>query len=196
MTTGGHGSSRGSGIGQTVGVTTSKRLFAASVLAISVLIPASAGAQTSAPVGFGSVSPGVAPAGTEVSYTVAGSADADPVCRGSSAFATELLGADGTRLAIGADTVAVPQTATAGPGFLRLICYIPDATGRRVIHGFCAAIELAAAGTAPGAPLAAGAEPIVDPCPPSGRVVASQAVIGASTALGLSFNQIIKPLGG
>lgn len=171
-------------------------LMFAVVLAAVVLSPVVAGAGSYAGQGYGSVSPASGPPGTEILYTVSGSPDADSVCRGSSAFATEFLGPDGVRLATGSDTVTVPDTATPGAGFLRLVCYIPDSTGRRVIHGFCAAFEITAAGSAPGAPAVAGAEPINDPCPPSARIVASQTVIRSSTALGLSFNEIIKPLGG
>jgi len=162
---------------------------------VIVWTPLAAGAQDASGVGFGSVSPGSGPPGTEISYTVAGAADADSVCRGSSAFRTEILASDGVLLGTGGDTVAVPQTATPGPGFVRLICYIADATGRRVIHGFCASFEILAAGTAAGAPTAS-AEPINVPCPASARLVVSQGLLDASTALGSSFNLIIKPLGG
>jgi hypothetical protein len=147
---------------------------------------------------LGSVTPGSGPPGTEISYTVVGtSPNADAECRSSSAFSTEFLAADGVRLATGADTITVPETATPGPGFLRLICYLGDETGRPVIYGACVAFEVTAPGTPPGAPRS---EPdgsaFEDPCPPSARVVASQSVLHAASVLGRAFNQVIKPLGG
>ena len=183
-------------MGQTLTVMSKRLSVLFAALACGALTPLTAGAQDASSVGFGSVSPGSGPPGTQISYTVAGAPDADSVCRGSSAFRTELLAGDGVLLATGGDTAAVPETATAGPGYLRLICYIPDATGRRVIHGFCAAFEILAAGSPAGAPTASGATPINDPCPASARVAVSQSLLDASTALGTSFNQIIKPLGG
>jgi hypothetical protein len=59
-------------------------------------------------------------------------------CYGSSAFATEFLAADGTRLGTGADTIDVSASAAPGRAWVRLVCYLPDDTGRRVIHGLCA----------------------------------------------------------
>jgi hypothetical protein len=158
-------------------------------------VGAVAGAQTEpgATIGFGDVTPGSGAPGTEITYTVVGSPNADSECRGSSAFATELLASDGTRLATGADTIVVSDAATPGPGYLRLICYIADSTGRRVIRGICAPFEILPAGSAAGA---SGTGPISEPCPPSGRVLASQSVIGVSGALGQAFNQVITPLGG
>ena len=87
----------------------------------------------------------------------------------------------------------VVETATPGPAYLRLICYIADATGRRVIHGFCGAFEVLAAGSPAGAPVTGT---INDPCPPTARLVVSDTILRASTALGSSFNQVITPLGG
>ena len=147
---------------------------------------------------FGSVSPASGPPGTEIGFTAVGtSPTADAECRVSSAFATEFLAADGVRLATGADTIAVPETAAPGPGFLRLICYLGDETARPVIYGACVAFEVTAAGTPPGP---ARSEPdgsaFEDPCPPSARVVASQSVLRAAGTLGRAFNQVIKPLGG
>jgi hypothetical protein len=148
-------------------------------------------------VGFGSLTPSSGAPGTEISYTVVGSPIADSECRGSSAFTTEFLAADGVRLGTGADTIGVPETATAGPAFVRLVCYVSDATGRRVIRGVCASFEVLAPGGAAGATGTTATGSTVNvPCPASPRTVISQSVIRSHTSLGEAFNLIIPPLGG
>ena len=167
------------------------------VVVIALAWPAAGAFAGGEGYGFGSISPGSGPPGTEISYTVAGSANADSECRGSSAFSTEFLAADGVRLGTGADTIAVPETAAEGTAYVRLICYIADSTGRRVIHGFCAPFTVSAAGTAAApSPEAAAGVVINTPCPPAPRTVMSQSVIRVQTNIGLAFNQVITPLGG
>ena len=169
---------------------------AAAIVVGTALLAAAAGALEP-PVGFGSLDPSSGPPGTDIRYSVVGSDNADSECRGSSAFATEFLASDGTRLGIGGDTIAVPATAPAGPGFVRLVCYVSDLTGRRVIRGVCTGFTVAAPGTAVGAPkTAAAGATINEACPASPRVVVSQAVIRSQTALGEAFNQVLIRFGG
>ena len=166
------------------------------VMTIVVLVTMTLGIGASAAwadeVGFGSLSPSSGPPGTEISYSVVGGATADTDCRGSSAFTTEFLDGAGVRLGTGADTIGVPDTATAGAAFVRLVCYVSDATARRVIHGVCASFQVTAAGTAPGAPSTAAAGATVNAaCPPTPRLAVSQAVIRAQTHLGETFNKVL-----
>jgi hypothetical protein len=79
-----------------------------------------------------------------------------------------------------------------------LICYVPDATGRRVIRGVCTGLEVLAAGAtvAPTSNTAPAGATVNEPCPTSARVVMSESVIASQTALGQAFNAVIKPLGG
>jgi hypothetical protein len=166
------------------------------VMAIMVLVTMTLGVGAAAAwadtVGFGSVSPSSGPPGTEITYTVVGGATADTDCRGSSAFTTEFLDGAGIRLSTGADTIGVPNSATAGPAFVRLVCYVSDATARRVIHGVCAKFEVTAAVSAPGAPTTAASGATVDaPCPVTPRLAVSQAVIQAQTHLGETFNKVL-----
>src|SRR5688572_28362196 len=70
-------------------------LLLVAVFSVSLAPPAGAGADDS--TGLGSLEPGSGPPGTTISYTVVGSPSADSECRGSSAFATELLDATGVR---------------------------------------------------------------------------------------------------
>ena len=172
-------------------------VLATAALAALVAVPASAG-TTADTVGFGSVSPSSGPPGTEISYVVVGSPIADTECRGSSAFATEFLAADGVRLGTGGDTIGVPETATPGPGFIRLVCYVSDATGRRVIRGVCASFDVVDPNTTViGASSNAVAGSTVNvACPTAPRPVVSESVISSQTILGEAFNLIIKPLGG
>ncbi|MEX2268918.1 MAG: hypothetical protein WEA75_09550 [Acidimicrobiia bacterium] len=178
------------------------RVLRISLLAIVVLVAlvAQTAAQPSADdgVGIGSLDPSSGAPGTEIHYTVVGSPIADSECRASSAFVTELLTSDGVRLTTGADTIIVPDTAAPGTAFVRLICYVSDTTGRRVIRGVCTSFEVVAAGTtvAPTPKTATGGTTLNEPCPPAGRVVMSESVIASQTALGEAFNQVIKPLGG
>jgi hypothetical protein len=129
---------------------------------------------------------------------VVGSPDADAECRGSSAFATEFLGADGVRLGTGGDTIGVPETATPGPGFVRLVCYVADATGRRVLRGVCASFDVVDANTTVigSSSTAVAGSTLNVPCPAAPRTVVSESVISSQTTLGEAFNLIITPLGG
>ena len=166
-------------------------------LAALVAVPASAG-TTDDTVGFGSMSPASGPPGTEISYVVVGSPDADTECRGSSAFATEFLGADGVRLGTGGDTIGVPETATPGTGYVRLICYVSDATGRRVLRGVCTSFEVVDANTTVigSSSNAVAGSTVNAPCPAAPRTTVSESVIASQTTLGEAFNLIITPLGG
>ncbi len=169
-------------------------LLLVAVFSVSLAAPAAAGADDS--TGLGSLEPGSGPPGTTISYTVVGSPDADSECRGSSAFATELLDATGVRIATGDDTITVPDAAAAGEAFLHLICYVADATGRRVIYGVCSSLEVTAAGAPTGAAKTATSGPTInEPCPATPRLVASEAVIETQTTLGLTFNQILSGIG-
>ena len=71
-------------------------------------------------------------------------------CATSSAYRLELLAADGTLATTGSTSVAVPDGLTPGEAAIRLVCYVPDSTARRVIFGMCGRFvvtdELAAAG--------------------------------------------------
>jgi len=136
------------------------------------------------------VEPTEAAAGTAVGVRPSDVDDAAvDTCSSSSAFASELLADDGTRLATGSETIDVPATATPGRAWVRLVCYLPDATGRRVIHGLCAPLTVTGEGA-----------PVVEPdsgdasCPPAPRVVLSQSVLAAAAALSAGFNPVLSPL--
>ncbi len=168
-------------------------LFAAA-LVLAFGAPAAAGTADDT-AGIGSLDPGSGPPGTDITYTVVGSPNADSECRGSSAFATELLDATGTRISTGDETVAVPDSATPGQAFVHLICYIADATGRRVIYGVCSSFEITDAGTPAGAAKTATGATVDEPCPATPRLVTSQSVIDTQTTLGLTFNEVLSNLG-
>lgn len=172
-------------------------VFVAAALVAMVTLPAGAGVADDT-VGFGSLNPSSGPPGTDIQYTVVGTADADAECRASSAFTTEFLAADGVRLGTGSDTITVPDTASPGPAFVRLICYVADATGRRVIRGVCVGFDVVIPTTTViGAVATADAGSTLNvPCPAAPRTVASESVIQSQTVLGEAFNQIIRPLGG
>ena len=106
------------------------------VLTMLVVVVAASGVWAVAAwaddTGFAGVDTSSGPPGTEITYRVAGGGSAgEAECRASSAFRTELLAGDGSRLETGGDTIVVPASATPGPAVVRLVCYIPDATGRR-----------------------------------------------------------------
>jgi hypothetical protein len=172
-----------------------RRVFMATVV-IAVTLVAAAGPLWADDAGIGGVDPSSGPAGTEIRYTVVGPGPtSDSDCRGSSAFRTELLSATGTRIATGGDTIVV-EAAEPGHAFLRLVCYIADETGRRMIRGVCAPFEVAAPGAAPGPATTASAGATLDePCPPAPRVVASQSVITAQGSLAGAFNQVLTAIG-
>jgi len=135
------------------------------------------------------VEPSEAPPATTVSVAPSGvDAAATTACFGSSAFATEFLAADGTRLGTGSETLDVSASATPGDAWVRLVCYLPDVTGRRVIHGLCAPFTVSGAAAAP-------AEPAADAsCPPTPRLVLVQSVIGAAASLSAGFNPVLSSL--
>jgi len=167
------------------------------VVAVVALVVALAGVTVAAAaddtVGIGSISPTSGAAGTDISYTVVGSPNADSECRGSSAFATEFLAGNGVRLGTGSDTIAVPDGATPGQAYVRLVCYVSDETGRRVIRDVCASFEVSG-GSAATPPPTSGAT-IDVPCPPAPRVIISHSVIRAQTAVGEAFNKILTGIG-
>jgi hypothetical protein len=171
-----------------------RRVLMSTVVA-AILVGAAAPAMAD-DSGFGGIDPSSGPSGTEIGYTVVGPGPtSDSECRGSSAFTTELLSVTGTRLATGADTIVV-EGAVPGPAFVRLICYIPDDTGRRVIRGVCATFEITTPDVPPGAPRTAAAGNTLDePCPAAPRVVASQSVIRVQGRLGEAFNRVLTGLG-
>jgi hypothetical protein len=172
-----------------------RRVLMATVV-IAVTVVAVAAPARADDVGIGGLDPAAGPVGTEIRYTVVGPGPtSDTDCRGSSAFRTELLAATGTRLATGADTIAV-EAAQPGPAFVRLICYIADETARRVIRGVCAPFEVTAPGTAAGSAANAPAgSTLNEACPPAPRVVASQSVLASEGRLSDAFNQVLSGIG-
>jgi hypothetical protein len=130
------------------------------------------------------VTPSVVAPGRDVVVAPAGvTAAASTVCSQTSAFKTELLDANGTRVAIGARTLSVPADAKPGVGTVRLVCYLPDAAGRRVIRGMCGAVTIGTGSTPSTAPTAV--------CPATPRLVLSQGVIVAESTLSEGFNRLL-----
>jgi hypothetical protein len=164
-------------------------------LVLSAALSATADAQSGDEVGFGGLQPASGPPGTEISYTVVGTPDADTACRGSSAFTTEFLDDQGLRLGTGANTIAVPEGALAGPAFVRLVCYVPDETGRRVIYGLCASFEVTAPGGTAGTSPAPAGGTVNAPCPASPRLVMSESTITTQNNLGRAFNAVLTAVG-
>jgi len=126
------------------------------------------------------------PPGTEIAVAPAVDAAAVEVCVGSSAFRTELLGSDGAIIATGAETIAVPSNATPGVDTVRLICYLPEPTGRRVIHGLCGGFLVTGGDTGAGD----------TGCPPAPRVATGQAILEVSGGLSKGFNDVLVVLDG
>lgn len=171
-----------------------RRVLTMAVLVVAGLVTLTATAWA-ADVGFGGLEPSSGPPGSSISYSVVGSPNAGAECSGSSAFSTEFLAGDGVRLGTGATTIDVPAGAATGHAFVRLICYVSDVTGRRVIRGVCTGFDVTAPGTGIGPKkVAAPGATIDEPCPASGRLVVSQAVIRAQTHLGEAFNQVLTHL--
>ncbi len=164
---------------------------AAAAVATAVLSvgAVTAGAAQAPPeVEIGSVDPPAGPAGTEVAYTLSGTdAAGSQECATSSAYRLELLAPDGTLAATGGETVAVPAEAVPGDSFIRLVCYVPDATGRRVIYGLCASFVV----TQPGE--AATPEPgtVAADCPATPRLSFGQSVIAVERAFSEAFNPLL-----
>jgi hypothetical protein len=156
---------------------------------LAAVVP-SAGAGTSA-VGIETVAPPAGPGGTEVTYTLRGTdAAGAEQCATSSAYRLELLATDGTLATTGSTSVAVPEGLTPGKAAIRLVCYIPDATARRVIHGLCGRFVLTE-GSSP--PAETGSAEI--DCPSTPRIALGQSVIAVERAMSEAFNpQLYYPL--
>lgn len=170
-----------------------RRLLALGVVvsAVAVLaVPATAAPDT---LSIAAVTPSAGPAGTEVAYTLAGTDAAGTTeCQQSSAYRLELLATDGTVAATGGVTVVVPEGAAIGDAAIRLVCYVPDGTGRRVIRGVCARFVV----SEPGEPVPAASEAAIE-CPATPRITLSQAVLTVERLLSQAFNpQLSAPLAG
>jgi len=136
-------------------------------------------------VSIATVNPGSGPAGTEIGFALAGTdAVGTTECLTSSAYRLEFLAPDGVLAVTGGETVAAPPDAQPGDSSIRLVCYVPDATGRRVIHGLCGRFTVTDPGAATAPP---GAATIA--CPPTPRLALSQSVIAVERALSGAFNQ-------
>jgi hypothetical protein len=166
-------------------------LAAASISAIVLSLGALTAGAAQAPgedVRIESVSPTGGPPGTQVTYTLGGTDEAgERQCATSSAYRLELLSPDGALSATGGENVAVPDTATPCDSSIRLVCYVPDATNRRVIHGLCAGFVVTAPGEA--APAASGTAAI--DCPPTPRLALGQSVITVERAMSEAFNPLL-----
>ncbi len=173
-----------------------RRLVLGIVMTAAVVVLAASaamGATGDDTVSLATVDPAAGPSGTEVAFTLAGTDDAGvSECLTSSAYRLEFLAPDGVLAATGGDTVAVPADAQAGDASIRLVCYVPDATGRRVIHGLCGRFVV----TEPGAVVPpAGAAAIA--CAATPRLALSQSVIAVERAISEAFNPILAaPLTG
>jgi hypothetical protein len=162
-------------------------LVLATGVAVASLVAAAQGEQPE----IESLTPPAGPVGTTVAYALAGTdqAGADQ-CSLSSAYRLELLAADGTLAATGGEAVTVPTGVSPGKATVRLVCYIPDATSRRVIHGLCARFEV----TDGSAPPPASGSVAVD-CPATPRVTVGQSVIAVERSFSEAFNpQLYYPL--
>ena len=160
--------------------------IAATVVAVGTAAASAAGRGPS----IESVTPSGGPAGTEVSYALAGTdAAGSEQCSVSSAYRLELLAPDGTLAATGGGSVTVPEGIAPGKAFVRLVCYVPDATARRVIYGLCAHFDVTDSPAPPGSGSASVR------CPSTPRVVLGQSVIAVERAMSAAFNpQLYFPL--
>ena len=156
-----------------------------------LVVPISFASAAPETVSITSVTPSAGPVGTEVGYTLGGTdAAGTNECQQSSAYRLELLAPDGTVAATGGITVLVPEGAVVGEASIRVVCYVPDPTGRRVIRGVCARFVVSAPGEAP----PAVSESAI-PCPATPRVVLSQAVLTVERLLSQAFNpQLSAPI--
>ncbi len=165
-------------------------LTAAAIAAVPLSLGAltASAAQNEPEVEIESVTPPGGPPGTEIAYGLAGTDEAGSrECATSSAYRLEFLAPDGTLVATGGETVAVPATAQPGDSFIRLVCYVPDATGRRVIYGLCAGFAVTSEGQAvPDARSTVAAD-----CPPTPRLVLGQSVIAVERAMSEAFNPLL-----
>ena len=158
-------------------------------LALAAVAP-SVGAGTDG-VSIDTVAPPSGPGGTQVTYTLRGTdAAGTEKCAVSSAYRLELLAPDGTLSTTGSTSVAVPQGLTPGKAAIRLVCYVPDATARGVIHGMCGRFFL----TDGSAPPEQSGSPKID-CPSTPRLALGQSVIAVERAMSEAFNpQLYYPL--
>jgi len=158
------------------------------IVTAAFVVPFSVGASAAGDgVSIATVTPGAGPAGTEIGFTLAGTDTSGTTeCLTSSAYRLEFLAPDGVLVVTGGETVAAPSDAKPGDSAIRLVCYVPDATGRRVIHGLCGRFTV----TDPNAAVAPpGAAAI--PCPSTPRLALSQSVIAVERALSAAFNPLL-----
>ena len=164
-----------------------RRLLVLGIVVLAALaVPLALGASgADDAVSIATVTPGAGPAGTVVGFTLAGTdAAGTGECLTSSAYRLEFLDPVGVLAATGGDTVAVPADATSGDAAIRVVCYVPDATGRRVISGLCGRFTVTDPGAAVPPPSSASV-----PCPPTPRLALGQSVIAVEHALSGAFNQ-------
>jgi hypothetical protein len=144
---------------------------------------AGAGAATGS-VSIESLTPPSGAVGTDVAYALAGTDAAGAVqCANSSAYRLELLAPSGALVTTGGGTVLVPDGTPAGKATIRLVCYVPDATNRRVIYGLCARFDITDAATP-----AESTGKAKTRCPATARVVLGQSVIAVERAMSEAFN--------
>gem|GEM_PF-4193543 len=158
------------------------------IVSTALAVPFAAGVNAAGGgVSIATVTPGAGPVGTDVGFVLAGTdASGTTECLTSSAYRLELLAPDGVLVVTGGETVAVPPDAQAGASSIRLVCYVPDATGRRVIRGLCGRFTV----TDPGAVVPSpGAASI--PCPATPRLALGQSVIAVERALSAAFNPLL-----
>ena len=138
-------------------------------------------------VSIATLTPGAGPAGTEIGFALAGTDAAGTAeCLTSSAYRLEFLAPDGVLAVTGGETVAVSPDAQAGDSSIRLVCYVPDATRRRVIHGLCGRFTVTDPGAAVPPPAAAAI-----PCPSTPRLALGQSVITVERLLSAAFNPLL-----
>jgi hypothetical protein len=162
------------------------------LIAVSVALAATAAGAGTAGVSIETITPSGGPTGTDITYTLRGTdAAGAEQCAVSSAYRLELLAPDGTLATTGGSSVAVPAGIAPGKAAIRLVCYVPDATARRVIHGMCGRFFLTD-GSPP--PARTGAAKI--DCPSTPRIALGQSVIAVERAMSEAFNpQLYYPLG-
>lgn len=166
-----------------------RRPLVLGIIVIAVfVVPFAVGASAAGDgVSIATVTPGAGPAGTEIGFTIAGTdASGTTECLTSSAYRLEFLAPDGVLVVTGGETVAATPDAESGDSAIRLVCYVPDATGRRVIHGLCGRFTVTDPGAAVPPP---GASAI--PCPSTPRLALSQSVIAVERAMSAAFNPLL-----
>jgi hypothetical protein len=140
-------------------------------------------------VSIATLSPSAGPPGTVVAFALSGTdAPGTAQCMTSSAYRLEFLGADGVLAQTGGESVEVPSDSKQGNATIRLVCYVPDSTGRRVIRGVCARFTVQAA-------IANTTEPVAVACPATPRLALGQSVLNVERLLSGAFNpQLFFPL--